>query len=675
MDADGCAVVTCGPAVSDPICPGADGEDGDPGFTPCEDHTDCAPTEACTSQGLCQPLPYCPDMFCQDEDPCTTDVCNPFILIAGGDPCVHELVVCDDGLGCTTDSCDGMGGCSFTPDDGACDDGNLCTIDSCNPDAGGCSQDAVDCDDGNPITIDSCDPATGECSSIIDPLHVDNDGDGICELDPCLGGGPAGDCDDDPSDGVGPAVFCTEPSGSEFVRIDFSSSVHPACPAGTELVLESDGSALNGPEMLETQVDESGDPEGFDNDCDGVTDEENTVEEIAQKSCYWESLGGELWDVRCPWMQGWCGSDGEVCDDGNACTDGDVCGGGTCAGDTIDCNDDDVCTTDSCDPTDGCAYSFNSNPCDDGSSCTENDACSEGACLGDTIDCDDGDVCTDDSCNALTGACESVEVDGAVVCDDGNPCTDDSCESDSGCIYSDNSEPCDDGSACTESDICNAGECGGDEVVCDDGNPCTDDSCDPETGECSSTPSADGTICEDGECSSGQCVCAPSCDGKACGEDGCGGTCGECGGDEVCGDSGQCLAADLHTDQDGDCFCIFSPCVELDEPTNPTCPEIVSGDCDDDPTGSEEWSLCQEDGGGAVFLVTLANTCTDGSSQIGVVDGSVLNNPNMHDYNGDGKDNNCNNQIDEGGFDPCTWTPIGGGVFRVTCSWFYQGDE
>ena len=66
---------------------------------------------------------------------------------------------CDDGLGCTTDTCDPVeNNCVHTPDDSACDDDEFCTIDSCDVE-NGCQHDnktnGTSCSDGNPITYES----------------------------------------------------------------------------------------------------------------------------------------------------------------------------------------------------------------------------------------------------------------------------------------------------------------------------------------------------------------------------------------------------------------------------------------------------------------------------------------------------------------------------------------
>jgi hypothetical protein len=47
---------------------------------------------------------------------------------------VHQLLSCDDGNVCTTDSCDAKQGCEHSAI--SCDDGNHCTLDSCDPKAG-----------------------------------------------------------------------------------------------------------------------------------------------------------------------------------------------------------------------------------------------------------------------------------------------------------------------------------------------------------------------------------------------------------------------------------------------------------------------------------------------------------------------------------------------------------
>jgi hypothetical protein len=138
------------------------------------------------------------DMLIDDEDP---DCCPPDgTPCDDGDDCTHDDVyigcvctgipyVCDDANPCTTDICDGTGGCMFIPEDGMpCDDGDACTIDDVCID-GVCIGTPIDCDDGNPCTADSCDPVTGECIYVPEP-----DGTACGDGFECQGGAcvPAG---------------------------------------------------------------------------------------------------------------------------------------------------------------------------------------------------------------------------------------------------------------------------------------------------------------------------------------------------------------------------------------------------------------------------------------------------------------------------------------------------
>ncbi|UJR79655.1 Hypothetical protein I5071_16930 [Sandaracinus amylolyticus] len=91
----------------------------------------------------------------------------------GPPPDCRNASECDDGVDCTTDTCE-SGTCVFTPAAAACDDSVPCTTDVCDPVAG-CSHtpDAAACDDGNACTTDSCDAVAG-CR--VAPVHT------ACEL-------------------------------------------------------------------------------------------------------------------------------------------------------------------------------------------------------------------------------------------------------------------------------------------------------------------------------------------------------------------------------------------------------------------------------------------------------------------------------------------------------------
>ena len=106
------------------------------------------------------------------------------IPIPPNDPC--EIVSCNDGNACTTDTCNvvqGQAVCSnvdtVTP---TCGDGNACTTDTCNTTTGLCvNTDTVTptCNDNDTCTDDTCNTTTGAC------VNTDN---GSCNLEACSPG-------------------------------------------------------------------------------------------------------------------------------------------------------------------------------------------------------------------------------------------------------------------------------------------------------------------------------------------------------------------------------------------------------------------------------------------------------------------------------------------------------
>src|SRR5262249_46784952 len=100
-------------------------------------HCDHAPNNAlCGSGELCVPgqgckvgTPCTSDAQCSDGNPCNgVETCN--VICQLGTP-----VDCDDGIGCTIDSCNpSTGACIHQPDNSVCNDGFGCNgIETCNP--------------------------------------------------------------------------------------------------------------------------------------------------------------------------------------------------------------------------------------------------------------------------------------------------------------------------------------------------------------------------------------------------------------------------------------------------------------------------------------------------------------------------------------------------------------
>lgn len=105
-----------------------------------------------------------------------------------GGPCVDDEQ-CDDGIACTSKSCDlELGRCRIIPDDSLCQDGIFCNgVEFCDIRLGCQKGPPRTCSDGNACTIDRCVEETQSCE------HLPRDADGDGDPDIHCGGG---DCDD-----------------------------------------------------------------------------------------------------------------------------------------------------------------------------------------------------------------------------------------------------------------------------------------------------------------------------------------------------------------------------------------------------------------------------------------------------------------------------------------------
>ena len=151
---------------------------------PCDDANTCTTIDKCLS-GKCTGGAA---LNCDDQDPCTSDACDPFT------GCTHkaasDAVCTDDGNACTIDVCK-EGKCVHPPSDGnkCTDDGIGCTQDVCQ--AGKCVHppqvDGGPCtSDGKPCTKDVCNG--GKCTNTPDTGSPCDD-DGIaCTNDVCKAG-------------------------------------------------------------------------------------------------------------------------------------------------------------------------------------------------------------------------------------------------------------------------------------------------------------------------------------------------------------------------------------------------------------------------------------------------------------------------------------------------------
>ncbi|NOZ88291.1 MAG: hypothetical protein GXP49_18930, partial [Deltaproteobacteria bacterium] len=156
-----------------------------------DDHTVCDDGDPCSSKSECQGG-FCVgiEAKCDDGLSCSVDNCNPsngecshtqagasecYVEVGGEGQCVPDgghpqgqcstcvsgtiQAGCDDGVGCTVDSCNAStNSCVNTPNNALCDDNSICTTDVCSA-ASGCSHTATnegaDCDDHNSSTYGS----------------------------------------------------------------------------------------------------------------------------------------------------------------------------------------------------------------------------------------------------------------------------------------------------------------------------------------------------------------------------------------------------------------------------------------------------------------------------------------------------------------------------------------
>ncbi len=270
---------------------------------------------------------------------------------------------------------------------------------------------------------------------------------------------------------------------------------------------------------------------GFDDDCDGDTDEPTLEDGSFLELC---DDGNSCTQDSCTGADGCANSplDEGECVDGDSCTVGDHCEAGECTGQPILCDDDNPCTDDACDGLGGCASLPNTASCDDGDPCTVTDTCSDEECAGFEIACDcqadadcagleDGDLCNGTlicDLGALPYQCK-VDPDTISTCPEPpvGPdaiCLEANCDPTTGLcslLPDHGGLACDDGDACTVGDVCQEGICSpGVAANCDDENPCTDSDCDPVLGCLVSNnlaPCDDGNVCTIGDvCGLGICV-------------------------------------------------------------------------------------------------------------------------------------------------------------------------
>jgi hypothetical protein len=173
------------------------------------------------------------DAECDDGDTCNgRETCIPGVRCEAGTP-----VNCDDGFDCTSDSCNALdGSCIHTPNDSTCNDGDACTgVETCRVGSGCTAGTPVNCDDGIACTTDTCNTVDGTCSHTpVDSACSDGvfcNGPERCDsVRGCVAGTPP-TCSD--------GILCTD---------DRCSSTSDSCVNTPMDARCDDGQFCNGPE-------------------------------------------------------------------------------------------------------------------------------------------------------------------------------------------------------------------------------------------------------------------------------------------------------------------------------------------------------------------------------------------------------------------------------------------
>jgi hypothetical protein len=230
------------------------------------------------------------------EETCTFDSdCNDGLFCNGTETCVDGTCQagtppnCDDGVGCTDDSCDeGTDTCTYTPNDASCDDGLYCNgVETC--DQGTDCQSGTDpcpgkgCDEDDDICFDivcnddgTCDAGEdcNNCSS--DCISGSSGGGGSCEND-CFKSVCDGVCHpvkDSPNCPDCATSYCCGDGECEGDEYAFNCAVDCGAPP-----VCGDGTCDPGEDPCNCVADcdpppgsETDCTDGIDNDCDQLID-------------------------------------------------------------------------------------------------------------------------------------------------------------------------------------------------------------------------------------------------------------------------------------------------------------------------------------------------------------------------------------------------------------------
>ncbi|MBI5489781.1 MAG: putative metal-binding motif-containing protein [Deltaproteobacteria bacterium] len=355
-------VGTCAHVADDTVCDNrnrCDGAETCNASTGCQRGTpvNCSDGVTCTDDlcdaatGTCSHTPNA--SRCDDARFCNgPEVCDPAVgCVSGATP------ACDDGIACTLDHCDvATDSCTSSADDTRCADGRFCNgPEVCNPATGCIAGTPPVCDDGLACTSDSCDTAAaggaGACAAAPPDRDGDTYGDAACtgsdcnDSDATVHPGATETCNarDDNCNGTTDETFACVTGSAQACTVGScsgSQTCSGSCSWGACTV--SSGEVCN----------------GVDDNCNGLADEGFTCIFGGTQACWVGSCPGtQSCGAGCNW--GSCSvTAGEVCNGVDDNCNGDTDEGFTCiAGRT------QACSVGSCSGTQTCSGSCSWGAC------------------------------------------------------------------------------------------------------------------------------------------------------------------------------------------------------------------------------------------------------------------------------------------------------------------------
>ncbi len=464
-----------------------------------------------------------------------------------------------------------------------------------------------------------CDGVDNDCDGVIDNGFPDLDGDGWTNCSDCCDSGTEAmqGCTGATRASINPGATerCNGYDDDCDGAIDESDpQLGQQCGSTDEGVCEYGSRLCSGGNLICIGEVAPGDEincDDLDNDCDGLTDEDEGPE-ICDDGIDNDCDGlVDGWDDDCgsacvPGQQRPCGNDAGDCIAGiQTCDENGLwgpCEGGyagseeVCDGRDNDCDgdvdEDDVCGSgDECEPGEQRECGSDVGECISGVQICSSE--------GYWIDCAGGRGPVPEWCNALDDDCDGLTDEGDLcdiyeVClcgDCAAPCSAGECSGNFTCVYDwcvtdpccgincPPGEECDDSGRCV--DVC---ETGG--IQCPEGQDCrmgicVNADCYTPGNEC-----AEGQRCVEGVCQSDPCFGVDCPDGQYCRAGGCEDlVCAACGAGQVCVE-GVCtdsLCADMICAEGQICVdgqCAADPCQGVYCPDGSVC---IDGDCSADP--------------------------------------------------------------------------------------------